>query len=71
MALLLLGCVGLIWGISYPITAVALGGFDVLTLRSLIQSLGAGAMLIQIVALRRDLVVERSEERRVGKECRL
>jgi drug/metabolite transporter (DMT)-like permease len=59
MALLLLGCVGLIWGISYPITAVALGGFDVLTLRSLIQSLGAGAMLIQIVALRRDLVVER------------
>jgi drug/metabolite transporter (DMT)-like permease len=59
MALLLPGCVGLSWGISYPITAIASGGFDVLTLRSLIQSLGAGAMLLQIIALRRGLGIER------------
>lgn len=59
MPFFLLGCVGLIWGISYPITAVALRGFDVLTLRCLIQALGAVAMLAQALALRRPLVVER------------
>ena len=59
MAFILLGCVGLIWGISYPITATALGGFDVLTLRSLIQTLGACAMLAQIMVMRRSLAIER------------
>jgi len=59
MAFVLLGCVGLIWGISYPITAAALDGFDVLTLRCLIQTFGAGAMLVQIIAMRRSLAVER------------
>lgn len=59
MPFLLLGCVGLIWGVSYPITAVALAGFDVLTLRCLIQMLGALAMLLQILALRRPLAIER------------
>ncbi len=51
MPFVLLGCVGLIWGVSYPITAVALTGFDVLTLRCLIQALGASAMLVQAMAL--------------------
>ncbi len=59
MPFVLLGSVGLIWGISYPITAVALTGFDVLTLRCLIQTLGACAMLVQATALRRRLAVER------------
>lgn len=59
MPFILLGCVGLIWGISYPITAVALAGFDVLTLRCLIQLLGAGAMLLQAMALGRHFVIER------------
>jgi drug/metabolite transporter (DMT)-like permease len=59
MPFILLGCVGLIWGISYPITAVALAGFDVLTLRCLVQMLGACTMLVQAVALRRRLAVER------------
>jgi drug/metabolite transporter (DMT)-like permease len=59
MPFVLLGFVGLIWGISYPITAVALTGFDILTLRCLIQTLGACAMLVQATALRRRLAVER------------
>lgn len=49
----------MIWGVSYPITAVALTGFDVLTLRCLIQALGASAMLVQAMALRRHLAIER------------
>ena len=60
MPFILLGIVGLVWGVSYPITAVALGGFDVLTLRCLIQTLGACAMLVQAAALRRSLAVERA-----------
>ncbi len=59
MAFILLGCVGLIWGISYPITALALRGLDILTLRSLIQLLGACAMLAQTLAFGRSLSVER------------
>jgi drug/metabolite transporter (DMT)-like permease len=59
MPFVLLGCVGLIWGISYPITAAALNGFDVLTLRCLIETLGACAMLAQALALRRGLAIER------------
>jgi drug/metabolite transporter (DMT)-like permease len=59
MPLILLGCVGAIWGISYPITAAALQGFDVLTLRVLVQTLGAAAMLVQAILLRRSLKVER------------
>ena len=59
MPFVLLGCVGLIWGISYPITAAALHGFDVLTLRCLIQTLGACAMLAQAAALRRHFRIER------------
>ena len=38
---------------------MALKGFDVLTLRCLIQTLGASAMLLQTIALRRPLAVER------------
>jgi drug/metabolite transporter (DMT)-like permease len=59
MAFILLGCVGLIWGLSYPITALALRGFDILTLRSLIQLLGACAMLGQTLAFGRSFRVER------------
>lgn len=59
MPFVLLGCVGLVWGISYPITALALNGFDVLTLRCVIQTLGACAMLAQAAALRRGFAVER------------
>jgi drug/metabolite transporter (DMT)-like permease len=59
MPLILLGCVGAIWGISYPITAAALQGFDVLTLRVLVQTLGAVAMLVQAILLRRSLQIER------------
>ncbi len=59
MPFILLSCIGLIWGISYPITAEALQGFDVLTLRCVIQTFGAGAMLLQTLALRRPLAVER------------
>ena len=59
MAFLLLGSVGLIWGISYPITAAALNGFDVLSLRVLIQVLGGLAMLAQILATHRNFAIER------------
>lgn len=59
MPLILLGFVGLVWGFSYPITAIALNGFDVLTLRCLVQTLGACAMLVQAAACRRRLTVER------------
>lgn len=59
MAFLLLGGVGLIWGISYPITAAALNGFDVLSLRVLIQALGGLAMLARILATHRNFAIER------------
>lgn len=58
MSFILLGCVGLIWGISYPITALALGGFDVLSLRVLIQTLGAAALFVPALA-RGGFAVER------------
>jgi drug/metabolite transporter (DMT)-like permease len=60
MPFILLGIVGIVWGVSYPITAVALGGFDVLTLRCLVQTLGACTMLVQAAARRRSLAVERA-----------
>jgi drug/metabolite transporter (DMT)-like permease len=59
MPFLLLSVVFVIWGISYPITAIALGGFDVLTNRCLVQLFGAAALLAQAALHRRRLVVER------------
>ena len=44
MAFLLLPVTWLSWGIAYPVTGIALGGFDVLTLRVLVQVLGAAAL---------------------------
>jgi probable blue pigment (indigoidine) exporter len=56
----LLLCLGFaIWGVSYPITAIALAGFDVLTCRCLVQCLGAAALLLQAGIGRRRLTVER------------
>jgi drug/metabolite transporter (DMT)-like permease len=59
MAVILLGFVGLVWGVSYPLTAMALDGFDVLTLRCLTQLFGAGALLLWAAARGRRLAVER------------
>jgi drug/metabolite transporter (DMT)-like permease len=44
MAFLLLPVTWLSWGVAYPVTGIALGGFDVLTLRVLVQALGAAAL---------------------------
>ena len=56
---LLLSVGFVIWGVSYPITAIALDGFDVLTSRCLVQILGAAAMLLQAMIGRRRLTIER------------
>lgn len=50
MAFLLLCVVWVIWGISYPLTAIALAGFDVFTLRTSVQLVGAAALLAQALA---------------------
>jgi hypothetical protein len=44
MAFLLLPVTWLSWGVAYPVTGIALCGFDVLTLRVLVQALGAAAL---------------------------
>lgn len=44
MAFLLLPVTWFSWGVAYPLTGIALGGFDVLTLRVLVQVLGAAAL---------------------------
>jgi drug/metabolite transporter (DMT)-like permease len=59
MPFVLLGFIGLVWGVSYPVTAIALDGFSVLTLRCLTQFLGAGALVLWAAARGRHLAVER------------
>src|SRR6185312_748297 len=59
MPFVLLPVVWLSWGIAYPVTGVALGGFDVLTLRVLVQLLGAAALLLQVKLAGVSLAVER------------
>jgi drug/metabolite transporter (DMT)-like permease len=55
----LLTIVWLCWGTSYPATAVALRGFDVVTCRLGVQLLGAGALLVQAMWCRRPLGIAR------------
>ncbi|HJU18648.1 MAG TPA: DMT family transporter [Stellaceae bacterium] len=52
MPFVLLVALWLCWGASYPVTAIALRGFDVVTCRVLVQALGAGALLVQAVLCR-------------------
>ncbi len=59
MAFGLLTIVWLCWGTSYPATAVALRGFDVVTCRLGVQLLGAGALLVQAMWCRRPLGIAR------------
>lgn len=59
MAFGLLTIVWLCWGTSYPATAVALRGFDVVTCRLGVQMLGAGALLVQAMWCRRPLGIAR------------
>src|SRR5579863_9787613 len=58
-AFLLLVLVWLIWGISYPITAIALKGFDVMALRCFVQLLGAGVLFLSAAAKGQSFAVER------------
>jgi len=51
--------VWLSWGLSYPVTAVVLRGFDIVTCRVLVQVLGAGTLLLQAVLFGRSLRVRR------------
>jgi drug/metabolite transporter (DMT)-like permease len=59
MALLLLMLVWVIWGLSYPITAFALTGFDVMTIRCLAQLLGCSSLLFHALWRGHRLTVER------------
>ncbi len=59
MAFLLLCITWVSWGVSYPVTAIALAGFDVMTLRCTVQIVGALALLSQIVLAGRSFAVER------------
>jgi drug/metabolite transporter (DMT)-like permease len=56
----LLAIVWLCWGLSYPATAIALSGFDVVTCRVLVQGIGAGTLLIQAILCRRPLRIARA-----------
>lgn len=56
----LLVIVWVCWGLSYPATAVALSGFDVITCRVLVQAIGAGALLAQAILCRRPLRIARA-----------
>ena len=47
------------WGVAYPVTGIALGGFDVVTLRVLVQLLGAAAIAMQIKLTGISFAVER------------
>ncbi len=60
MALLFLFLVWLIWGTSYPVTAFALTGFDVMTIRCLAQLLGASLLLFHALLRGHRLAVERA-----------
>jgi drug/metabolite transporter (DMT)-like permease len=59
MAFILLVFVWLIWGVSYPVTAIALKGFGVMTLRVLVQLTGAGALFLNAALRRQSFAVER------------
>lgn len=59
MPFVFLPVIWLSWGIAYPVTGIALGGFDVLTLRVLVQLLGALALLLQVKLAGVSLAVER------------
>ncbi|MBV9862586.1 MAG: EamA family transporter [Alphaproteobacteria bacterium] len=58
MAFLLLCVVWLSWGLSYPLAAIALRGFDVLTLRCAVQLLGALVLLLEAGLSGRSLAIE-------------
>ena len=59
MPFIFLPVIWLSWGIAYPVTGIALSGFDVLTLRVLVQLLGAAALLVQAKLAAASLAVER------------
>jgi drug/metabolite transporter (DMT)-like permease len=48
MAFILLPVIWLSWGIAYPVTGIALAGFDVLTLRVLVPVIGGAALALQV-----------------------
>src|SRR4051794_31598436 len=55
----LLCVVWLTWGVSYPITAIALAGFDVMSLRLAAQFLGASVLLLQAASAGRGFAIPR------------
>jgi drug/metabolite transporter (DMT)-like permease len=59
MAFVLLPVIWLGWGVAYPITGIALGGFDVLTLRVLVQAIGGAALALQAWGAGISFAVER------------
>lgn len=59
MAFILLVLVWLIWGVSYPVTAIALKGFGVMALRCLVQLIGAGALFLTATLRGQSLAVDR------------
>ncbi|MGH7099207.1 MAG: DMT family transporter [Stellaceae bacterium] len=60
MPFVLLAVVWLCWGLSYPATAVVLRGFDVLTCRVLVQTIGAATLLVQALLCRHRLGIARA-----------
>lgn len=60
MPFVLLCIVWLSWGVSYPVTAIALAGFDVMTLRVAAQFLGAAVLLAQAASAGRRFVIARA-----------
>lgn len=59
MAFVLMCTVWLSWGLCYPMTAIALAGFDVMTLRVAVQIVGALALLAQAVLSQKRLAIRR------------
>lgn len=47
------------WGLAYPLTGIALRGFDIITLRCIVQTIGAAALLLQAALAGHSLRIER------------
>ena len=59
-AFALLVFIWLIWGTSYPVTAVALKGFDVMTVRCLVQFMGMAMLFLHAASRRQSFAIERA-----------
>lgn len=59
MPLLLMLVTWLGWGLAYPLTGIALQGLDIVSLRCIVQTIGAAVLVLQAVLAGHSLRIER------------